>query len=146
MNLDEIKTRATELSPWAHMATVGTDGAPDVVPVHPAWEGDTMWVMASRASVKVLNIANEGRVALHWQVTATGDGVEVWGNATVVDDVEVKRRLWNGVFDYDLSAFSPGGPDGSPDSVFISIQPTRAMYMKSYGMAAIERWTAGVPQ
>ena len=74
MNLDEVKIRATELSPWAHMATVGSDGAPDVVPVHPAWEGDTMWVMTARTSVKVLNIAYENRVALHWQVTATGVG------------------------------------------------------------------------
>ena len=142
MKLDEIKTRAKELSPWAHLATVGADGAPDVVPVHPAWEGDTMWVMTARTSVKVLNIANEDRVALHWQVTATGDGVEVWGRAMVVDDVEVKRRLWNGVFDYDLGAFSPGGPDNSPDTVFISIEPTRAMCLKSYGMAGIDRWTA----
>lgn len=142
MNLDEFKQRASELSPWAHMATVGADGAPDVVPVHPAWEGDTIWLMTGRTSVKARNVANENRVALHWQVSETGDGVEVWGIAKVIDDVEVKRRLWNGVFDYDLSAFSPGGPDNSPDAVFISIRPTRAMYMKSYGMAGIERWTA----
>lgn len=103
MKFDEIKTRATELSPWAHLATVGSDGVPDVVPVHPAWEGDTMWVMTARTSVKALNIANESRVALHWQVTAIGDGVEVWGKATIVDDVEVKRRLWNGVFDYGMA-------------------------------------------
>ena len=87
MNLDEIKTRATELSPWAHMATVGADGEPDVVPVHPAWEGDTMWLMTVRTSVKVRNVANENRVALHWQVSETGDGVEVWGIAKVIDDV-----------------------------------------------------------
>ena len=142
MNLNEFKQRASELSPWAHMATVGSDGAPDVSPVHPAWEGDTMWVMTGRTSVKARNIANEDRLALHWQITEKGDGVEIWGKATVVDDVEVKRRLWNGVFDYDLSAFSPGGPDNSPDAVFISIQPMRALYLKSYGMAGIERWSA----
>ncbi len=34
--LDEIKTFATGLSMWAHLATVGADGEPDVVPVHPA--------------------------------------------------------------------------------------------------------------
>lgn len=142
MNLDELKAHTKKASPWAHMATVGSDGAPDVVPVHPAWEGDTLWIMVSRTSVKVRNLANENRVALHWQVTATGDGVEVWGLAKVVDDVKVKRRLWNGVFDYDLNAFSPSGPDNSPETVFISIEPTRAMYMKSYGIAGIERWAA----
>lgn len=142
MNLDDVKARATELSPWAHLATVGVDGAPDVVPVHPAWEGDTMWVMIGKKSVKARNIANESRVALHWQVTASGDGLEVWGKATIVDDIEVKRRLWSGVFDYDLSAFEPGGPDGSPDTVFISVAPTRATHIKKYGMAGIDYWTA----
>ncbi len=51
----------------------------------------------------------------------------VWGIAKVVDDVKVKRRLWNGVFDYDLSAFSPSGPDNSPETAFISIEPIRAI-------------------
>ena len=32
----EIKAEATRLSPWAHVATVGADGEPDVAPVHPA--------------------------------------------------------------------------------------------------------------
>lgn len=28
--LDELKALASELSPWAHLATVGSDGKPDV--------------------------------------------------------------------------------------------------------------------
>jgi general stress protein 26 len=141
MDLDEIKTRAAALSPWAHIATVGADGKPDVVPVHPCWEGDVLWTMAGTTSVKVRNIAANPNVALHWQVTATGDGVEVWGTATVHADVDTKRRLWTGVFDYDLSGFAPGGPDDSPDTVFIAVHPERALWLGMYGMTGRETWT-----
>lgn len=142
MDLAGIRNFATQLSPWAHLATVGSDGEPDVVPVHPCWEGDTLWVMCGLKSVKSLNTSHEPRVALHWQVTEVGDGVEIWGTATLHDDVETKRRLWNGVFDYDLNAFAPGGPDNSPDTAFLSITPTRALILKAYGMGGRETWRA----
>ena len=138
--LDDIKTFCTSLSPWAHLASVGADGEPDVVPVHPCWEGDVIWIMVGRDSVKSKNIAHEARVALHWQVTENGDGVEVWGRATLHGDVDTKRRLWSGVFDYDLNAFAPGGPDNSPDTVFMKVDIDRAMLMRAYGMAGIQRW------
>jgi general stress protein 26 len=141
MELEEIKTRASALSPWAHFATVGADGKPDVVPVHPCWEGDVLWTMAGRTSVKARNIAANPNVAVHWQVSASGDGVEVWGTATVHDDVETKRRLWTGVFDYDLDGFAPGGPDGSPDTVFIAVHPERALWLGMYGMTGRDTWT-----
>ena len=111
MELDEIKAEAARLSPWAHIATVGADGKPDVVPVHPAWDGDTLWVMTFADSVKVKNIRAHADVALHWPLDASGDGVAVWGQATVHDDIDTKRRLWTGVFDYDLNAFVPDGPE-----------------------------------
>ena len=140
LTLQDIKTYATGLSPWAHLATVGADGEPDVVPVHPCWEGDVIWIMVGRDSVKSKNVAHESRVALHWQVTENGDGVEVWGRSSLHADVDTKRRLWNGVFDYDLNAFAPGGPDHSPDTVFMRVDVDRAMLMRAYGMAGIERW------
>ena len=140
LTLQDIKTFATGLSPWAHLATVGADGEPDVVPVHPCWEGDVIWIMVGRDSVKSKNVAHESRVALHWQVTENGDGVEVWGRSSLHADVETKRRLWNGVFDYDLNAFAPGGPDNSPDTVFMRVDVDRAMLMRAYGMAGMERW------
>jgi len=140
LTLQDIKTFATGLSPWAHLATVGADGEPDVVPVHPCWEGDVIWIMVGRDSVKSKNVAHESRVALHWQVTEKGDGVEMWGRSSLHADVDTKRRLWNGVFDYDLNAFAPGGPDNSPDTVFMRVDVDRAMLMRAYGMAGIERW------
>ncbi len=141
-SLDTIKQAAAALSPWAHLATVGADGKPDVVPVHPAWEGDTLWVMAFADSVKCRNLEANDNVALHWQVTESGDGVELCGTAAVHADTETKRRLWTGVFDYDLSAFAPGGPDDSPQAVFVAVTPERAVAIKAYGMGGIERWAA----
>jgi general stress protein 26 len=142
IDLDGVKDFATNLSPWAHLATVGADGEPDVVPVHPCWEGDTLWTMLGTGSVKARNIGDNDKVALHWQVTEVGDGVEIWGTAKLYDDVETKRRLWDGVFDYDLNAFAPGGPDDSPGTGFLAITPTRALVLKQYGMGGMQRWKA----
>jgi general stress protein 26 len=143
VDLQQVKDEGKRLSPWAHLATVGADGEPDVVPVHPAWEGDVMWLFVGSNSVKVGNIAANPKVALHWQVGEQGDGLELWGTAAVWDDVDTKRRLWNGVFDYDLNQFAPGGPDDSPHAAFIAITPVRAVAIKQYGMGGLDRWSAG---
>lgn len=137
-----MKRRASALSMWAHLATVRADGTPDVTPVHPCWEGDTIWVMVGVDSVKARNIAANPRVALHWQVTEKGDGLEVWGTARLHTDLPTKERLWHGVFDYDLDLFAPAGPS-SPQVGFISIEVERALYLGAYGMAGTERWTKG---
>jgi general stress protein 26 len=141
-SLDGVKAMCARLSPWAHVATVRPDGQPDVVPVHPCWEGDVLWFMTGAGSRKARNLASNDRVALHWQVTESGDGVELWGTATVHDDVATKRRLWTGVFDYDLDAFAPGGPDGSPGIAFVAVRPSRAVLLHEYGMKGIETWEA----
>ncbi len=141
MELAEVKTHGARLSPWAHVATIGADNKPDVVPVHPCWEGDTLWFMCGASSVKVRNLTHNNEVAAHWQVTESGDGLEVWGTAEVFTDVETKKRLWNGVFDYDLNAFAPGGPESSPDTAFVAITPYRALYLVSYGMGGRDTWT-----
>jgi len=140
VTLDEIKTFAASLSPWAHIATVGADGAPDVVPVHPGWEGDTMWAMIGADSVKARNVADNPQVALHWQVTEQGDGVEVWGAASVHTDIETKRRLWDGVFDYNLSDFAPEGPEDSANTAFLAVEPSQALILYMYGMKGMKRW------
>jgi general stress protein 26 len=142
MDLSAVKEFAAKLSPWAHLASVGADHKPDVVPVHPCWDGDVCWVMIGATSVKARNVATNPNVAMHWQVTANGDGVELWGTAELFTDLETKRRLWEGVFDYDLNAFAPGGPDNSPDTGFMAITPERAVVLHQYGMGGIERWSA----
>ncbi len=142
MELVEIRDFASKLSAWAHLATVGADGEPDVVPIHPCWESEMLWVMCGTDSVKARNVAHEPRVALHWQVDAVGDGVEIWGVASLHSDVETKRRLWNDVFDYDLNAFAPGGPENSPGTCFMAVAPNRALLLRAYGMGGRETWRA----
>ena len=140
MDLDDVRRRASELSMWAHLATVRADGTPDVTPVHPCWEGDTIWVMVGVGSTKARNVAAHPKVALHWQVTEKGDGLEVWGTARVHADLDTKERLWRGVFDYDLNLFAPGGPS-SPEVAFMSIDVERALYLVAYGMGGTYRWS-----
>jgi general stress protein 26 len=143
VTLDAVKEFAAGLSMWAHLATVGADNKPDVVPVHPCWDGDVCWLMVGVTSTKSANIAANPNIAMHWQVTETGDGVEIWGTAELFTDLETKRRLWEGVFDYDLNAFAPGGPDNSPDTGFMAITVERALILKQYGMGGAQRWSAG---
>ncbi len=142
LDLAAVKAFATESSPWAHLATVGADNRPDVVPVHPCWEGDVCWVMVGATSVKARNLAANPNIAMHWQVNEVGDGVEIWGTGEIFDDLDTKRRMWNAVFDYDLNAFSPGGPDNSPDTVFLAITVERALIVRQYGVGGVERWAA----
>lgn len=139
MQLDEIKAEGARLSPWVHIATVGTDNNPHVVPVHPAWEGDTLWFSTSTKSVKARNIAVNPAVAMHWQVDESGDGVMIWGTATVHTDLDTKRRLWTGLFDYDLDDFMPDGPE-TPDAAFVAVVPDRALTLKQFGMAGRDTW------
>jgi PPOX class probable F420-dependent enzyme len=139
MDLNEVKAEATRLSNWAHIATVGADGNPDVVPVWPAWQDGTLWIFSHTKSVKVRNIASNPNVALHWQVDDSGDGVEVWGTATVHTDLDAKRRLWTGVFTYNLDDFAPDGLE-SPDNCFVAVLPERALALKQYGMAGRDTW------
>lgn len=139
MDLNDIRQKAASLSPWAHIATVRPDGTPDVTPVHPCWEGDTLWIMVFIGAAKVRNVATNPKVALHWQVTEKGDGLEVWGTATMHTDLATKERLWNGVFDYDLNLFAPDGPS-SPQVGFMAVEVERAIYLAAYGMAGTERW------
>ena len=141
-DLASIRTAATALSPWAHIATVGADNRPDVVPVHPCWEGDTLWLMIGMTSAKANNVRHNPHVALHWQVTEKGDGVEMWGTASLHDDLETKRRLWTGVFDYDLNMFAPGGADNSPGTGFMRVDIYRALHLPMYGMGGRFEWHA----
>ena len=143
MDFDAVRTQAARLSPWCHVGSVAPDGHPHVVPVHPAFEGRTIWAMVGTGSVKARNVRHHPEVMLHWQVTEAGDNLMVWGRAAVMDDPETKRRLWEGVFDYDLNLFAPGGPEGSPDTAFLSVEPSRAVFLEFYGIKGRQEWVAG---
>ena len=145
MELEDLKAESARLSGWAHVATVSGSGRPYVTPVHPAWDGDTLVALVSTESVKAKNVAAQPTVSVHWQVGEDSgfDSLILWGQARVLDDVESKRRLWDGVFDYDLNAFAPGGPDGSPETGFLEITPEKIVLLRMYGMNGREEWRAG---
>ena len=143
MDLAQIKQESGRLSMWAYLATVRRDGSPHVVPVHPCWDGDTLAVYTGTGSQKVANIRHEPRVALHYTVAPdTGfDHLLIEGKATVLDDLASKQRLWKGVFDYDLDAFDPRGPE-SPDACFLAITPAKAVVLRNMGQGGREVWRA----
>lgn len=138
MHLSDIETLARALSVRCYLATANAENIPHVVPVHPGWEGSTIWIMTATHSVKARNIANNSQVAMHWETNDAGDGLLVWGEAHVRNDDPTKVRLWDGVFDYDLSAFAQGGPT-SPDVVFLEVQPVRAVHALAYGTGGVQR-------
>ena len=125
------------------VATVTPDGSPAVSPKATMVILDAKTIAFSdlRSPQTVRNIRHNPNVAFHWQVTESGDGLEIWGPAQVFTDIETKRRLWIGVFDYDLNAFSSGGPE-DPSAAFIGVTPTRALFVKSYGAAGKFPWKA----
>jgi hypothetical protein len=59
VNLAAVREFVTQLSPWAHVATTGADGEPDVVSVHRCWEGDTLRFMGGSNSVKARNVRGQ---------------------------------------------------------------------------------------
>lgn len=139
MNLRDIEPLGRGLSARCYLATTGESGEPHVVPVHPGWDGTTIWIMTARAAVKSRNISHNPRVAMHWETNDSGDGLLVWGDATIQGDVATKTRLWAGVFDYDLAEFAPDGIN-SPETVFLAIEPVKAVHALAYGAGGVQRW------
>ncbi|MGH9117287.1 MAG: hypothetical protein ACRD0A_05265 [Acidimicrobiales bacterium] len=43
------------------------------------------------------------------------------------------------MFDYDLDAFSPGGPE-TPGVCFVAVEPDRVVFLKNYGTAGRDTW------
>src|SRR3984885_15454291 len=109
---------------WAYLATNKGD-QPKVRVVHPAFEGERVWVATGRASAKAGHIDQNPKVELFYQIGADMVHLTVTGHAKFVEDTAEKKRIWNGkVFDYDLSQFWPGGPE-SKDFGLMLIEPAR---------------------
>ena len=140
MDLERLKHLSHSLGPYAHLATVDPDGDPHVSPIHPAWEADTLWFFTRASNIKIRNISYHQAVALHWQVTEAGNGLALWGIAEIHTDPETAHRLWHGIFDYDLTLVAPTGPTSTPDRAFVSIHPTRALYLPNHGSGLNESW------
>ena len=144
MDLEELIAEHKRFGAIVHLATVTPGGDPHVAPVHADWQDGRLYVMVGTDALKTRNIAANPSVSLHYQVSeGTGwDSLMIWGRATVLESLEDKRRLWEGVFSYDLNLFSPGGPEASPSTCFIEIAPRRAVLLRRFGMDGREEWRA----
>lgn len=142
MTIEELVAEMERLGPYAHLATVTPGGNPHVVPIHVDWCDDALYAMVGRRDTKIRNLAANPAVCLHYQVSeaANWDSLMIWGEARILDSLEDKRRLWEGVLSYDLNAFSPGGPDNSPNSVFLKVTPSRGLVLRQFGMQGREVW------
>ncbi len=120
---DKVHATAAKAT-WAYLATAsGTQ--PKVRVVHPAFEGERVWVATGRASAKARHIDKNSKVELFYQIGAEMVHLTVTGNAKFVEDIAEKKRIWNSkVFDYDLAQFWPGGPE-SKDFGLMLITPDR---------------------
>jgi general stress protein 26 len=109
---------------WAYLATV--DGnQPKVRVVHPAWEGDKLWIATGRTSAKARHVERNPKVELFYQVGPEFIHITVTGDARFVDDNREKERVWNsGIFDYDLKQFWPSG-HASPEFGLMLVKPRR---------------------
>jgi general stress protein 26 len=115
---------AAKKATWAYLATAVKD-QPKVRVVHPAFEGERVWVATGRSSAKARHIDKNGKVELFYQIGADMIHLTVTGKAKFVEDLAEKKRIWNSkIFDYDLAQFWPGGPE-SKDFGLMLITPER---------------------
>lgn len=142
MDFGTVLSHAARLGSVMYLATVTPSGGPHVVPVHIDWHEGAAWCVAGTSDVKVRNIAAHPAVCVHSSVSQeTGwDHLMLWGTAAFLGDVDTKRRLWSGVFTYDLDDFEPGGPDDSPHTGFLKITPHRVLLLRRYGFGGRDEW------
>jgi len=115
---------AAKKAVWAYLATAIGD-QPKVRVVHPAFEGERVWVATGRTSAKAAQIAKNPKVELFYQIGPEFVHLTVTGNARFIDDPAEKKRVWEGnVFDYDLAQFWPGGHQ-APDFGLMLVTPSR---------------------
>lgn len=96
---------------YATLITLGPDGHPQarVVDPFPPEADFTVWIATNARSRKVAEIAADPRVTLMFFDAAGGAYVTVIGDATAVDDPEMKSRYWK----TDWAEFYPDGPQGA---------------------------------
>jgi hypothetical protein len=79
----------------AYIATVNEDGSPCVNPVHPVICEGKLLLFLSPEAAKTSNLRRDGRYALHSLVSdlsGTGGEFHLNGQATLIDDDDVRRR------------------------------------------------------
>lgn len=83
------------------------------------YDGDN-WFFARRSSTKVAEIRADDRVHLAFADHAGPSFISVWGTGEVVDDVDMKKRLWQP----SLERWFDKGPE-DPDVTLIKVSAQR---------------------
>jgi general stress protein 26 len=109
-------------------ATQGDDGETNARVVQPLPVDDdwTVSFLTNRRCRKVREIERTGRMTLLYQHDADRSYVALVGSATIVEDLELKRKIWQPAHD----RWNEGGPD-NPATVFAKLVTNR-----------IELWSA----
>src|SRR5271155_872395 len=80
---------------WAYLATAAGN-QPKVRVVHPAFEGERVWVATGRESAKARQIGKNANVELFYQIGADMVHLTVTGKAKFVEDGAEKKGAWKG--------------------------------------------------
>jgi len=94
---------------FAHFATVGADGAPQVTPMWFAWDGENLLFSTLKTRQKFVNAARDPRVTI--SITDPDNPyryLQVTGEAVLEDDVRaelitglVQKYLGDGIYPWD---------------------------------------------
>jgi PPOX class probable F420-dependent enzyme len=71
--------------PNAIVATIRSGGMPQLTPNWYLWTGEVFWIVTSHATAKTYNLRRDPRIVLCIDDPASGDYVQVIGDAVVVD-------------------------------------------------------------
>lgn len=83
--------------------------------------GFTLYFATSRSSDKVREIRANPAVAVYYCIPPAYHGVMLTGTMEIVDDVNVRKALWQKEWD----SFWPGGTD-NPEYLVLRLAPTEA--------------------
>ena len=86
-------------------------------------EGDSLWFFMSRKGDPVEDLEKEPGVNVSYADPGKDSYVSVSGEASVVDDEALKKRLWSPM----TQAWFPGGPT-DPDVALVQVRITHANY------------------
>jgi nitroimidazol reductase NimA-like FMN-containing flavoprotein (pyridoxamine 5'-phosphate oxidase superfamily) len=142
MQLLDVIAESARYGRTAWISTASLDGEPHVVPVAMSWIDHELVGFVLSSGKKVRNLRANPRALVHFQVSEATDwdSLMVWGSASIVDDTNGRRALWDRM-GYDLAPFEPGGPE-SDNHLFVKITPTKATVLRFYGIKGRDTWRA----
>lgn len=96
------------------------------------YDGDN-WFFAKSDSTKITELAEDDRVQLTFADHDGPNFISVWGTGAVVDDVELKKKLWH----KDLAQWFENGPE-HPEVALIKVTANKIQTWGQIGEHVIE--------